>query len=59
MKKYKFELVIEEGSDEFWEGIDGNNGCNDVETLVESALEMYGFHEGDNCKLTLIEYTNT
>jgi hypothetical protein len=45
MKRYKFELIIEEGRDEFWEKLEGNNGCNDVEELVENALEQFGFHE--------------
>ena len=59
MKKYVFKLVIEEGRDEFWEGLEGNSGCDDVQALIERALEAYGFIEGENCKLDLAEYTNT
>lgn len=51
MKKYTFQVVIEEGSDEFWEEIynKGITGCDQVKELVEDFLDH--LFTGDNVKL--------
>ena len=49
MKRYKFEIVIEEGYDEFWEQLQGT-GCDEMVDNVVAAL-------GDwNPAVTLVEY---
>ena len=46
MKRYTFEIVIEEGSDEWWEEItaDGKSGCNEVLADIKEKM-AYGFPE--------------
>lgn len=58
MKRYVFELVIEEGSDEFWESIGKKSGCDEVQAEVEHTLEEHGFVNGENCKLTLKQFSS-
>ncbi len=44
MKKYKFELVIKEGNDEFWEEVnESTTGCDIVYEQIETILANYGF----------------
>jgi hypothetical protein len=45
MKTYTFEVVIEEGNDEFWEEITagGNSGCDNVRNEIVIALSTFGF----------------
>ncbi len=40
MKTYKFELIIKEQSDEFWEDItkDNKSGCDEIIELVNEIL---------------------
>ena len=52
MKRYKFEVIIEEGSDEFWEGIRDKTGCDEVLMCMHDDLETWG------AKITLVEYTD-
>lgn len=58
MKRYTFRIVIEEGSDEFWEQIEQAeaSGCEEVKELLEEGLFAVGF--GD-CRLTLERFDNT
>lgn len=44
MKKYVFEVVIEEGNDEFWEDLDfrGLSGCDEVTDMHKVCLEGFG-----------------
>lgn len=46
MKVYRIEIVIEEGNDEFWDGItkDGRTGVDDVLDEVRNALDAHGFN---------------
>ena len=58
MKSYKFELIIKEGSDEFWEDItaDGKTGCDEVlkeiktifdENFWDVELKLTGYKDAD------------
>jgi hypothetical protein len=55
MKVYTFELVIHEGSDEFW---DGKPSDKEVRECVAEALASMGFftREDDIDTLTLTKY---
>ena len=57
MKKYKIEVVITEGCDEFWEELESENksGVDEIETMVSDALYGRGFCDA---KIKLVEYTN-
>jgi hypothetical protein len=58
MKKYKFEVIINEGSDEFWESISNKSGCDEVFDLIKDCLEDKGFNINDDCFIKLINYEN-
>ena len=52
MKRYKFELVIEEGHDEFWESIANKTGCDEMLEVVNELLADW------DAKVKLVEYTD-
>jgi len=54
MKKYKFEVIIEEGSDEFWEESlkDDKSGCDEVLSAIYQDLGNW------DAKIKLIEFTD-
>ena len=39
MKRYTVRVVIEEGSDEFWESIGDGTGCDEVVSMAKDALK--------------------
>jgi len=43
MNKYTIEIVIEEGSDEFWEEItaNGKTGCDELLKVIGEEIENY------------------
>jgi hypothetical protein len=45
MKKYVFEVIIEEGNDEFWEDITsrGVTGCDEVAEIVANTFSGEGW----------------
>lgn len=52
MRYYKFAVIIREGSDEFWEELDGD-GCKEVTELIKDAIkEEFPMIEDDDIKLT-------
>jgi hypothetical protein len=69
MRKYVFELTVEEGNDEFWDSIpEGETGVLEVKDMLIAGLEHVGVianeHEEDTPnaslkfkKLILEEYT--
>lgn len=62
MKKYTFELVIDEGNDHFWDSLKESNstGCDDVTAMVSELLEDGGpYVLGENCHLKLVKYEDT
>jgi len=54
MKTYKFEIIIEEGSDEFWESIQNRTGCDEVLEAITICFD----NEGWSPKIRLVEYNN-
>lgn len=57
MKRFIFQITIEEGNDEFWEGVenDPGQGVIDLHTMIRECLEGTGL--GDS-EIRLIEYTD-
>jgi hypothetical protein len=59
MKRYTFQLIINEGNDEFWEETlaDGKSGADAVREMVSDALWSVGFDvSGPDGTLVLIKY---
>lgn len=57
MKKYTFELIINEGNDEFWEALEDTSGCDEITNEIKIALDSYGFDDND-IQLKLTKYEN-
>jgi hypothetical protein len=57
MKKYIFQIIVEEGNDEFWESLDadGGAGCEDLREMIIESLSGTGLVEAE---VKLVEYTN-
>jgi hypothetical protein len=57
MKRYVFQITIEEGNDEFWEGVekDPGQGVIDLHTMITECLASTGL---DDAEIRLIEYTD-
>ena len=57
MKRYVFQVIIEEGNDEFWEGVeqDPSSGIADLLAMITECLNGTGL--GDS-EVRLIEYTD-
>lgn len=57
-KKYTISVDITEGSDEFWESLEGRSGADEVVEAVKLALGGHGFREpGCHVRLTKFEET--
>jgi hypothetical protein len=57
MKRYVFQIIIEEGNDEFWESLveENRTGCEDVQDLILESFAGCGLADAE---VTLVEYTN-
>ena len=55
MKRYKIELIIEEGSDEFWEDLDKDHesGCDEIVKIIREDLISW-----PEIKIKLVEFTD-
>jgi len=60
MKQYTFEIIIDEGEDEFWDEINkkGITGCDEVKECLVSALAETGFTENYGTKIKIKEFKN-
>lgn len=57
MKRFVFQIIIEEGNDEFWEGVEQNpgQGIEDLHTMIRESLATCAL---DDSEIRLIEYTD-
>jgi hypothetical protein len=57
MRRYVFQIIIEEGNDEFWEGVeqDAGQGVLDLHTMIKECLGGTGLEDAE---IRLVEYTN-
>ena len=58
MKRYTVRVVIEEGSDEFWESLRSGTGCDEVVTMVRDALQEAGLYTRQ-CTVSLAKFVDT
>ena len=62
MKRYKFELVVNEGCDEFWESLEGKTGCDEVHSWIKGLIESGGSLHNDSMyqdyELRIVEYSD-
>ena len=58
MKTYTFKLVIREGSDHFWDSLEGKTGCDEVTETIKDVLAENGFftNEDDVNELILTKF---
>ena len=54
MKRYQLLIDIEEGNDEFWEGLANETGCDTILEDVKSALDTNGI----KAEVKLVSYTD-
>lgn len=57
MKRYTFQIIIEEGNDEFWESVekDPGQGLSDLHEMLRECLATYAL---DDSEIRLIEFTD-
>ena len=57
MKTYKFEIIVTEGYDEFWEELkeSGRSGCDEV---MDGLREMLRDNPQFDATISLVEYTD-
>ena len=60
MRRYKFDLIIREGADEFWEQLLNSEsfGVKEVMKEVEEALFNHGFNVDLKLKMLIVDNEN-
>ena len=55
VKRFTIEVVIEEGNDEFWEGLEeeGKSGVDDIVESIKVQIRSTGFYDA---KITCTKY---
>lgn len=54
MKRYKFEIIITEGYEEFWKALLNKSGCDEVTQILRDDL----FDSFPDAHVRLVEYTD-
>ena len=61
MRKYYFEVMIEEGNDEWWESLEKlsfDERCNEIRQGLIDCLGIYGFSENYGTEVRMIKVDN-
>lgn len=58
MRQWTFELIFNEGTDEWLHNLSQKNGNEELKQVVIESLELNGFSEEENFEINLIDYTN-
>jgi hypothetical protein len=53
MKRYVYQVVIEEGNDEYWETLEGKSGCDEIQQLIQEAVLNVL-----DCTVSLVKFDN-
>ena len=58
-KTYTISVTIQEGDDEFWKGLQGKSGCDEIVEEVRQCLTEHGFTPALGCHVRLEKFEET